>query len=145
MKSRVSKLFRTEVRCGGFLLLVLLVASVLFLAIFVPALSQAADIAESKPPDVAKPASQAKADAQMAPSPAQNDARRLDEKKQPKQRPAPLRDPASYPTAGQGSQGAIRSIKRAESDFAHSMRNLNDSLRRANDAINRIRSLNRRF
>jgi hypothetical protein len=143
MKSRVSKLFRPERRRGGFLLLVLLAASVLFLAIFLPALSQAADITDSKPPDVAKPASQSKTDAQMAPSPTPNDDRRLNEKQQPKQRLAPPRDPAYYPTVDQGSRGAIRSIKRAESDFAHSMRNLNDSLRRANDAINRIRSLRR--
>ena len=140
MKNRVSKLFRTERRRDGFLSLVVLV---LLLAVFLPALSPAADTTVSKPSDVAKPASQPKTDAQMAPSPTQNDAQRLDEKQRAKQSPAPQRDPASYPIVGQRSQGALRSIRRARSDFAHSMRNLNNSLRRANDAINRIRSLRR--
>ncbi len=138
MKNRFSKLFRTEWGRGGSLLLVV---SILLLAVFLPALSPAADTPESKPSDVANSASQSKIDAQSPPSPTRHDDQRLDEKQLPKQDLIPQPNRASYPIVGQRSQGALRSINRARSDFDHSMRNLNDSLRRANDAINRIRSI----
>jgi hypothetical protein len=138
MTNRFPKLFRTERSRGGFLLLVV---SVLLLTVFLPMLSPAADTLESKPPDVANSASQSKIDAQSPPSPTRHDDQRLDEKQQPKQGLTPQQNRASYPIVGQGSQGALRSINRARSDFDRSMRNLNDSLRRANNAINRIRSL----
>lgn len=138
MKNKISKLFRIEKRVGEFLLLV---ASVLLLAVFLPALCPAADTPESKPSDVANSASQSKIDAQSPPSPTRHDDLKLDEKQQPKQDLSPQPNRASYPIVGQGSQRALRSINRARSDFDHSMRSLNDSVRRANDAINRIRSL----
>ena len=138
MKDRFSKHSGTE-RCrGGFLWLAI---SVLLLAVFLSALSPAADTPESKPPDGANSTSQSKIDAQSPPSPTRHDDQSLDKKQPPKQDLSPQSNRASYPIVGQGSQGAVRSINRARSDFDRSMRNLNDSLRRSNDAINRIRSL----
>ena len=138
MKNRFSKPFRTERGRGGSLLLVV---SVLLLAVFLSSQSPTADTPESRPSDVANSASQPKIDATSPPGPTRHDDQKLDEKQQPKQGLTPQPNRASYPIVGQGSQGALRSINRARSDFDRNMRNLNDSLRRANDAINRIRSI----
>lgn len=138
MKNKVSKISRTQRWGRGFLLPAV---SVLLLAVFLPALSPAADTSDGKHPDVANSASQLKIDAQSPPRPARHDDLKLDERQQSKQGLSPQRNLGSYPIVGQGSQRALRSIKGARSDFDHSMRSLNDSLRRANDAINRIRSL----
>ncbi len=139
MKNRVSKSFGTERRRGGFLLPV--VSVFLLLAVFLPALSPAADTSEAEPPDSAKSVSQSKIDLKSPLSPSQQDDQKLDERQQSKRGLAPQPNGASYPIVRPESQRALRSIKRARSDFDSSMRNLNDSLRRANSAINRIRSL----
>jgi hypothetical protein len=138
MKDRVSKLFRTERRRAA---LLLLVAVVLLLAALLPALSPAVGTSESKPPDGSNSASPSKTDSQMAPSSTRHDDQGLDEKQKMKQGLAPQRNRASYPIVGQGSRDSLRSLGRARSDFDRSMRSLNDSIRRANDAINRTRSL----
>ena len=141
MKKKVSKLFRLE-RSSGRLLL--LAVSVLWLAVFLPALSPAADTSPSKPLESTTSSSQAEIDIQKPTGTTGHDDQRIDER-QPKQGLAPQRNGASYPIVTTEPRRALRSIKRAQSDFDRSMRSLNDSLRRANSAINRIRSLNKKF
>ncbi len=137
MKKNVSKLFGLERPSGR---LLLLAVSLLWLAVFLLAISSAADTSQNGPPTSTNSSSKAEIDIQKPSGAAGHDDRGPDERQQPKRALAPQPDGASYPIVTTERQGALRSIKSAQSNFDRSMRSLNDSLRRANSAINRIRS-----
>jgi hypothetical protein len=118
---------------------------VLCLTAFLPALCVASDTSESKTIGSSNSASPGETETRISPSPTGQNSQQFNGGERLRQEPLPRGNRTPYPIVTSESDRAIRAIRRGQTDFGRSTRSLNDSLRRANDAINRIRSLNRKF
>ena len=142
MKKQICKLLRRRTWSSGFFLVLFLV---ICLTVFPWAVSVAVDAPNSNAIGSSNPAGTEK-DSRISPTQTGRDNKKLNGEERQEWLPRGNRVP--YPIITSESDRAIRGIRRGQVYFDRSMRNLNDSLRRTNDAINainRIRSLNRKF